>query len=567
MTNSVLAKMAVMISANAAEFNRALAESNKGIKGFQDSLLSMGRTLGIGFGIQQISSFGIELVKLAGVADGVNQAFVKIANSAKVLQEMKDATRGTVSELELMKAAVQSSNFGIPIEQLGTLFEFAYERAKATGQSVDYLVNSIVVGIGRKSPLILDNLGISAVQLKEKLRGVSTEAATVGQVAEAVGKIATASLEATGKSAETASEKIAQIGATWDDIKVRIGTGLADLLAAGENPDALLTNFNNQLIVWADDSVPLWKKVLGSAQEYADMVVEIREREKLLANTTPLGPDALGTAWDKFFKSLKGGGGDGGGTGVIERINAEMKRLTEEKTKAFDLAHITSYNKQLETLKQTLEAINKAGLGPKTNPLAGLKVSPGNIPSIADMTLGKQELGPGKDGGMGGPMTEMIAQMIEAQERAEKLAKTLKNSLGSAISGVARAMGQMAAGMDVNFGAQVLGSIGQMAIQLGETLIATGIGVEAFKSSLKSLNGLAAIAAGAALVAAGSAFASLAGSIGGGGGGGGGSNPRMADNLKAQEITINVMGEFELHGNVLRAAVKKADYVNGRTGG
>ena len=37
-------------------------------------------------------------------------------------------------------------------------------------KSVDFLVNSIVTGIGRKSVLILDNLGLSAVDVNEKFK-------------------------------------------------------------------------------------------------------------------------------------------------------------------------------------------------------------------------------------------------------------------------------------------------------------------------------------------------------------------------------------------------------------
>src|SRR5690606_14702252 len=98
-------------------------------------------------------------------------------------------------ELNLMKRAVQGSNFDISLQSLPKLLEFAAVRAQQTGQSVDYLVDSIVTGIGRKSPLILDNLGISASQLREEMNGVSLASASVGEVAEAVGRIAGTNLE------------------------------------------------------------------------------------------------------------------------------------------------------------------------------------------------------------------------------------------------------------------------------------------------------------------------------------------------------------------------------------
>ena len=120
------------------------------------------------FAVQKIIQFGKELIQIGGVAEGVRDAFMRIGDES-TLKGLRDATKGTVSDLELMKRAVSASNLGLPIQNLASLFEFATKRAQDTGESVDYLVNSIVTGIGRKSPLILDNLGISAVQLKEKL--------------------------------------------------------------------------------------------------------------------------------------------------------------------------------------------------------------------------------------------------------------------------------------------------------------------------------------------------------------------------------------------------------------
>ena len=54
---------------------------------------------------------------------------------------------------------------GIDIQKLPDLLKFASIRAMETGQSVDYMVSSIVTGLGRKSPLILDNLGLKLKDL------------------------------------------------------------------------------------------------------------------------------------------------------------------------------------------------------------------------------------------------------------------------------------------------------------------------------------------------------------------------------------------------------------------
>jgi hypothetical protein len=190
----------------------------------------VGAAIGLAFGAQEIISFGKEAVKLASQMEGVERAFKRIggANSANLLDGLRKATRGTVSDLQLMQKAVQASNFNIPLENLASLFKFAQARARETGESVEYLTNSIVLGIGRKSPLILDNLGISAVELRERLKGVGVEAANVGDIAKIIGDIAEEELAKMGNQADTTADKIAQLSTVFENFKVVIGKGLID---------------------------------------------------------------------------------------------------------------------------------------------------------------------------------------------------------------------------------------------------------------------------------------------------------------------------------------------------
>lgn len=119
--------------------------------------------------VLKVKDFTLEAVGMAKKAEGVEIAFKKL-NNPDLLNNLRTATSGTVSDLELMKAAVKAQNFGIPVEKLGTLLKFAQQQAQATGESVDYLVNSIVTGLGRKSVMILDNLQINVAELQAKAK-------------------------------------------------------------------------------------------------------------------------------------------------------------------------------------------------------------------------------------------------------------------------------------------------------------------------------------------------------------------------------------------------------------
>lgn len=195
---------------------------------------------GVAFGTQQLVAFGKEAVQVAAKAEGVERAFNKL-NRANLLDELRRATRGTVSDLDLMQQAVRANNFQVPLEKLASFFEFATKRSIETGESVDYLVQSIVDGIGRKSTLVLDNLGISAAQLQEEIK-------RTGDFGEAAANIIEQSLEETGEVADTTAVKLAQLNVigeklqqTFGEFLINLGTGFAFLAGQTQSLDVTLT--------------------------------------------------------------------------------------------------------------------------------------------------------------------------------------------------------------------------------------------------------------------------------------------------------------------------------------
>ena len=106
------------------------------------SKLGSGLAIGAGFGaanligqgISEVRQFVTESIRLAEELEGVQVAFNRL-NQPELLDNLRSATRGNVSDLELMKNAVQFQNFGLPIDRLAEALEFAYVRARETGQS------------------------------------------------------------------------------------------------------------------------------------------------------------------------------------------------------------------------------------------------------------------------------------------------------------------------------------------------------------------------------------------------------------------------------------------------
>lgn len=212
------------------ETNGKGSRSGGGLKGVLGTLKNIAPAVGAAFTVDAIGRFTTDVVRLGSQLDGIERAFQGIAFEGKTsLSELQRATMGTVSNFDLMQKAVMARNFKIPLENLAELFRFATIRAQQTGESADYLVNSIVLGIGRKSPLILDNLGITLVRLKEAMGKVGRESATVADITAAAVKIAREEievLEALGMTAETAANKLSKISSAWKNVKAGLGQEL-----------------------------------------------------------------------------------------------------------------------------------------------------------------------------------------------------------------------------------------------------------------------------------------------------------------------------------------------------
>ena len=226
MANDVTSK--VIFGLDPSEFRRGIQQVDAKLKETTKLFNNLGQAVGAAFIGTQIQAFIVDAVRLGDQLTKVSQGFARFGGEAN-LEQLRQSTRGLVSDLELMKTATKAGTFGIGIGEMGQLLNFATRRAQETGQEVDYLVDSIVTGIGRKSPLILDNLGISATALREKLNGVSIEAASIGEVSRAVGQIASEQLRLMGESADTAADKLQRVNTIWANLKAKPGNGFRAL--------------------------------------------------------------------------------------------------------------------------------------------------------------------------------------------------------------------------------------------------------------------------------------------------------------------------------------------------
>lgn len=181
-------------------------------------------------------------VEMAEQADGVTKAFNAMDNP-NLLDNLRKATKGTVNDVQLMTAAVQAKDFRIPLEDLGKYLEFAQLKAQQTGQSVDYMTNSIVTGLGRKSPMILDNLGISAAEISEKTK-------ETGDFMKAVAEIVDTQLAAAGETYISAADRAAQKTVELQNAQKALGDEILPLKEQWDDAYADMQLNTISLISW-----------------------------------------------------------------------------------------------------------------------------------------------------------------------------------------------------------------------------------------------------------------------------------------------------------------------------
>lgn len=162
-----------------------------------------------------------EGIRMSKELEGVKAAFSRL-NQPNLLNNLREATHGTVNDLELMKQAVKFDNFNLSLEQMGTFLAFAQQQAKDTGQDVGYLVDSIVTGLGRKSLPILDNLGLSATEIRERMK-------ETGDMTKAVADIIQDRMNAAGGYVETAGDRAAKATADMQNAMMELGQVFAPL--------------------------------------------------------------------------------------------------------------------------------------------------------------------------------------------------------------------------------------------------------------------------------------------------------------------------------------------------
>lgn len=114
--------------------------------------------------VGRMSEFVAQGTKLPGLESAFNRMTTGMGlSSQKMLSTLQDSTRGLVSNLDLMQSTNKAVLLGLPVTEsaMGDLAKSATALGRAMGLDATQSLNDLITALGRSSPLILDNLGLT----------------------------------------------------------------------------------------------------------------------------------------------------------------------------------------------------------------------------------------------------------------------------------------------------------------------------------------------------------------------------------------------------------------------
>ena len=267
----------------AEDFTETLGDidkkGGKSVSDFGKKLGNLAKAAAAAFAVKELGEFVKGLADLQSEASGVQTAFNAL-NRPGLLANLRRATAGTVSDLELMKAALRAREFNIPQTTLAKGLEFARVQANKLGLSVQQLSSDFVDGVGRKSIQILDNLGISQADLSEKVK-------ETGNFYEAVGLIVDEKLgeEGAAGTIETLADKQARFNAQIENLRLELSERLLPFF---EKVVDEANNLVSQFGSLQDFGVGISPEQLADAESRADALADTYRtsiRESIEAGT------------------------------------------------------------------------------------------------------------------------------------------------------------------------------------------------------------------------------------------------------------------------------------------
>lgn len=160
-----------------------------GLTGTFGKLLPVMGAVGGAFAMMGGASAALDLAEAGAKAEALGASFEMMATAAgqsseEMLSAMQRASGGTIANTDLILAANRAMSFGVASsgQEMAGLIQLSMAQAAKMGISATQAFNDLVTGVGRLSPMILDNLGVTVSAEK----AYAEYAATIGKAADAL---------------------------------------------------------------------------------------------------------------------------------------------------------------------------------------------------------------------------------------------------------------------------------------------------------------------------------------------------------------------------------------------
>lgn len=299
-----------------------------------NGLKNLASAFGVAFALTTVIQFGKELFNLSVQASGIERAFSRLGDS-KSIAKLREETRGFVSDLELEKLTVKANNFNIPMEKLGGFLAFASQRAKETGEDVDKLTNNIIDGLGRKSSRIIDNLGISIVDIQKEFK-------KTGDFTLAVSNLIDREMTSSGVAVDTLADKTNRMSSSWANAKKSVAGFFAEIFNPG--------TANNQNIAELTSKAQKQFGDLSNASSRA-LGILIKNQEKLVGE--------LSTKYTKVLNEYDGAFSTRGKRRIDDDRKAFGEQLASAQNVLRNLKDQNAERKNAERLAKGLLSVTE----------------------------------------------------------------------------------------------------------------------------------------------------------------------------------------------------------------
>jgi hypothetical protein len=549
----------VELKADIEKFKRSMDGAKSTNSKLISTFKSLAPAIGAAFVVKKVVDFGKELSQLYMKTEGVRAAFDQL-NNPRLLHDLREATKGTISDFELMRNTVKAKEFGIPLEKLGVLMKFAQQQASKLGESTDSMLDSLIGSMSTQSKMRLDNLGISMSAMTEEMnKGKTFAEAAFTLIAEKTGEAA--------EETNTHKETVERLRASFTNLKETIAD---DVVPAS---DAFLKGLADGLddvnIILRSQSIPLLQKFFGMLNPLLGMDNYMTALEEFYADYNLWTTKELEEEKKRIEANIEQGKKlNAGGATIGNQPMFSNKELAEQAALIKEINEVLDKRKPAETpssgsstktvtkkddlygdfmkrLKDDERILSEAKAAAREIGLGWADEFEKTVNNMEIYELPKPDVK---------PVLEEVKK--DAEEFTDEMNAMIKGFLVDSITSLAEGIGAAFASGDFeNALDRISSTFADFISTMGKMFVAFGVAELKLFESLSIGQAIGLIAAGSAMVAIGGAIKATHSSFVSGGGVGGGASGGYSSGVYNEPATV----VFEIEGDKLKGVLQNYD--------